>query len=366
MGYSGFYTPLDKGGCGAEYYITAILDRFFNRLLRRFLGNILITYRGHLVGKRGFNMLPSQLMGISPRRGTRCLLIDKGDFRLSCADGQNTDDVTKVASMTAYVEYVPASDSISLEDYDAGVDGGVGGAMIWSANGGDYGTSDADELYKKYNWPNSFNQWWGFPEKEDTYEGRPEANGGANTNTGTADWEANLVLKYIRRFGYELTMEIPDDYRWIPGATCHQVGLQTWGGNEYFSLKVTAYVVKDDDGNVLLAFDELGNEIDEAKLKEIVDEFSKPVVAEEGGDEPSGDTPADTNSGDAENTASGDANPTATEATPSGNDAANTSSTTAAPSSSSNGGNTGLIIGIIAGVVVVIVVVVIIVMKKKK
>ncbi|MDE6725017.1 MAG: hypothetical protein K2J79_05360 [Ruminiclostridium sp.] len=269
-------------------------------------------------------------------------------------------DVTKVASMTAYVEYVPANDSVSLEDYDASIDGGLGGAMIWSANGGEYGTSDADELYKKYNWPGTFNQWWGLPEKDDTYEGRPEANGGNNTNTGTADWDANLVLKYIRRFGYELTMEIPDDYRWIPGATCHQVGVQTWSGNEYFSLKVTAYTVKDDDGNVLLAFDELGNKIDEAKLKEIVDEFSKPVVDEEGGDAPSSDTPADTNDGNAENTA-------ATEAAPSDTNAANTTaSTTAAPASSSNGGNTGLIIGIIAGVVVVIVVVVIVVIKKKK
>lgn len=260
-------------------------------------------------------------------------------------------DVTKVASMTAYVEIVPLEDNYTLEDYEILLDGAVGGAMIWSANGGDYGTSNADELYKKYNWPNSFNNFWGFPEKDDTYEGRPEDQGGEGTNVGNADWGSQpLIMKYIRRFGYSLTLDIPDDYRWIPGATCHQVGVQVWGDNgDYFGLKVDAFVVNDDDGNILLAFDELGNEIDEAKLKEIVDELSKPVV-EEPGEEPSGETPADTNSGDAENTAAGDENTSATEATPSN---ANTTASTTNDSTPSNNSNVGLIIGIVAGIVVI-------------
>ena len=218
-----------------------------------------------------------------------------------------------------------------------------------------------NELYKKYNWPNSesINNWWGFPDKDDTFEGRPADNGGEGTNTGNSTWLGS-PMQYVRPFGYTATLNVPDDWRWISGATCYQIGLQIWGdGSDYFSVMVDALTVNDDDGNVLVAFDGLGNEIDEAKLKEIVDKH-----AEGAGDEPTGgDTPADTSDG-AENTAAGDGNTAATEAAPSDS---NAPVTTAAPaSSSSNGLPVGAIVGIIAGVIVVIVVVVIIVMKKKK
>lgn len=289
-------------------------------------------------------------------------------------------DVTKVASMTAYIDVVTA-EGTTYDLYDPSIDG-FGGSMIWSANGGEIGgqylkdeegnyideegnvvekeNRVKNELYEKYNWAQDFNSWWGLPEKDDTYEGRPadqvdeNGDGGEGTNTGTCSWTEKIHLNYIRRFGYSLTVNIPDEYRWPTGAGCYQVGLQEWGNNEYFLVHVVAYTVDDADGNHLLAFDEVGNEIDDAKLKEIVDELSKPVVDEEGGDVPSNDTPADTN---AENTA-------ATEATPS-DTAANTTADPA-PASSSTGSIAGIIIGIIAGVVVVIVVVVIIVMKKKK
>ncbi len=257
-------------------------------------------------------------------------------------------DVTKIASLTAYIDIVPV-EGYTYEDYDPSIDG-FGGGMIWSANGGDYGTSDADELFKKYNWPSGFNTWWGIPDKEDTYEGRPadqvdeNGEGGEGTNTGTCSWNEKIHMNYIRDFAYSLTMEVPDEFRWIPGAGCHQVGLQEWGNDEYFLLNVVAFTVNDDDGNVLVAFDELGNEIDDAKLKEIVDNLSKPAE---------GDTPADTNDNNAENTAAGDENTAATEETPS--DANTTSSTTTDSSSSTppNNSNVGLIIGIVAGVVVI-------------
>ena len=292
-------------------------------------------------------------------------------------------DVTKVASMTAYIDIVPV-DGYTYEDYDPSIDG-FGGSMIWSANGGEIGSqylkdeegNYIDEegnivdkvnrvnnpLYDKYNWAQDFNSWWGLPEKDDTYEGRPEdqvdenGDGGEGTNTGTCSWTEKIHMNYIRRFGYSLTVNIPDEYRWPTGGGCYQVGIQEWGNDEYFLTHVVAYTIDDADGNHLLAFDELGNEIDDAKLKEIVDNLSKPVVDEEGGDAPANDTPTGTNDGNAENTA-------ATNAAPSDSSAP---VTTAAPaSSSSNGLPVGAIVGIIAGVVAVIVVVVIVVMKKKK
>lgn len=255
-------------------------------------------------------------------------------------------DVTKVASMTAYLEIVDGK--ASIEDYDPAVDG-FGGSMIWSANGGEYGTSSADELFKKYNWPGSFNSWWGLPEKDDTYEGRQN---GENTNTGTANWDEKLVLKYIRKFAYSLTVEIPDDYRWIPGAGCYQVGVQEWGNSEYLLVRVAAYVINDDDGNILLAFDELGNEIDETKLNKIIEDLSVPVVDDEG-KLLGGDTPSDSTTDNAgENTSANEESTASTE----GNNNSNNTTAITTDSSSSNppsNSNVGLVIGIVAGIVVI-------------
>lgn len=340
-------------------------------------------------------------------------------------------DVTKVASMTAYIDIVPV-DGTDYTDYDPSLDG-FGGSMIWSANGGEIGSqylqdeegnfineegrilidkdgNSLDEagnvridkagnvydengtmvkdkdgnvlvegaeefqkpakvknpLYDKYNWAQDFNSWWGLPEKDDTYEGRPadqvdeNGDGGEATNIGTCSWTEKIHLNYIRRFGYSLTVNIPDDYRWPAGGGCYQVGLQEWGNNEYFLVHVVAYTIDDADGNHLLIFDECGKEIDDAKLKEIVDELSKPIVDEEGNPIGDGDAPANTNSGDAENTSAGD------ESTAAPSDSGAPVTTAAPASSGSSGLPVGAIVGIIAGVIVVIVVVVIVVMKKKK
>lgn len=284
-------------------------------------------------------------------------------------------DVTKVASMTAYLEAVRGANeelAVDLDLYDPAIDG-FGGNFIYSANGGTIGktldspiykeayvdergeTVPAKTMYAKYNWPNG-NEWWGLPEEGDTPEGFE------NGNTGTVDYNKKLHLEYIRKFAYSLTYDVANDTSdediiWPAGAECNQVGIQEWGGDLSINLKVQAFVCKDIDGNIMLAFDGLGNRIEEAELNAIIDELSQPYVpaAPVEDEEETSAAPAETE----ENNSTEE----------SGTEAAETAATTTTAesvSSSSSVNNVGLIIGIIAAVVVVIVVIVIIIVIKKK
>lgn len=275
-------------------------------------------------------------------------------------------DVTKIASMTAYLEAVKGADEemgVELDLYDPSLDG-FGGSFIYSANGGALGKSQFDSpIYKdqktmwaKYNWPQ--NEWWGLPEEGDTPEGFE------NGNQGTVAYDKKLHLEYIRKFAYSLTYDIAndtsdEDITWPEGGECYQAGIQEWGNDISINLKVQAFVCKDIDGNIMLAFDGLGHKIEESELNAIIDELSQPYVSAAPAEESTEDTAAPETS--------------ATENNADNNNSTEAANTTAAPannnnssSSSSSSSNVGLIIGIIAVVVVVVVVVVIIVIKKKK
>lgn len=282
-------------------------------------------------------------------------------------------DVTKIASFTVYSELVSGVDedlAVDLELYDNTIDG-FGGSFIYSANGGTIGSSvykeaTVDELgnsipavtlYDKYNWPS--NEWWGFPEEGDTPEG---AASDPVTNQGNVAYDKKLQMEYIRRFAYSMTYDVANDTSaedviWPAGGTCYQVGLQEWGNDFALNLKVHALACNDADGNLMVAFDGLGNQIDENGLKTIIAELSKPYVPAEGSSEEqteaSTEAPAANENNESENATTENENnePVAT---------------TAAPASTSSSSNIGLIIGIIAAVVVVIVVIVIVVVKKKK
>ncbi|MCM1054075.1 MAG: hypothetical protein NC394_01020 [Bacteroides sp.] len=282
-------------------------------------------------------------------------------------------DVTKVASMTMYLEAVRGADeelAVDLDMYDPAIDG-FGGNFIYSANGGTIGktldspvykeayvdengtTVPAVTMYAKYNWPNS-NEWWGLPEEGDTPEGFE------NGNTGTVDYSKKLHMEYIRKFAYSLTYDVAhddsaEDIVWPEGADCNQVGIQEWGEDYSINLKVRAFVCNDIDGNIMLAFDGLGNKIEESELNTIIEDLSQPYVpAAPAADE----TEAEETEAPAENASENNNDDSAAETT--------AATTTTAASTSSSSSNVGLIIGIIAVVVVVIVVVVIIVIKKKK
>lgn len=281
-------------------------------------------------------------------------------------------DVTQVASFTLYSELVRGVDeelAIDLDLYDNSIDG-FGGSFIYSANGGtigsqsdspDYKEETVDEfgnkvaavsMYTKYNWPQ--NEWWGLPEEGDTPEGYE------NGNQGNVAYDKKLHMEYIRKFAYSLTYDVANDTSsedivWPAGATCYQVGLQEWGQDFALNLKIHALVCKDADGNVMVAFDGLGNQIDETKLNAIIEELSQPY--EEGSSSEDTEATEASTEAPANNEENNDTQPASTAAT-------TTASASNSSSSSNSSSNVGLIIGII--VVVVIVVVVIIVIKKKK
>lgn len=279
-------------------------------------------------------------------------------------------DPTKIASMTAYLEAVKGADEemgVELDLYDPSLDG-FGGSFIYSANGGAIGKSQFDSpIYKdqktmwaKYNWPQ--NEWWGLPEEGDTPEGFE------NGNQGTVAYDKKLHLEYIRKFAYSLTYDIAndtsdEDITWPEGGECYQAGIQEWGNDISINLKVQAFVCKDIDGNIMLAFDGLGHKIEESELNAIIDELSQPYVSAAPAEESTEDTAAPETSAE-ENNADNDNSTEAANTTAA--PANNNSSSSTTSSSSSSSSNIGLIIGIIAVVVVVVVVVVIIVIKKKK
>lgn len=281
-------------------------------------------------------------------------------------------DVTQIASFTTYMELVKGVDeslAIDLDLYDPAIDG-FGGSFIYSANGGTIGSQSDSPIYKeesqdefgnkvpavtmfaKYNWPN--NEWWGLPEEGDSPEGVE-----SGTNTGTVDYTKKLRAEYIRKFAYSLTYDVANDTSgedlvWPSGGECYQAGIQEWGNDFALNLKVRAFVCKDIDGNIIIAFDGLGNKVDETELNAIIDDLSQPYVPTSPAEE---DTTENTSA--PETSAAEENNDETTSAEPA-------ATTTAAPESSSSSTNVGLIIGIIAAVVIVIVIIVIIVLKKKK
>lgn len=290
-------------------------------------------------------------------------------------------DLRSINSFTYYMELLPYPGELGmpLEEYDATLDG-FGGSVIYSANGGGIGSASESDwydeeyevtLYNKYNWPQS--NWWGFPAEGDTPEGRPEDVGGEGTNQGNVDYvDQDLVVEYVNTFTYKLELDIArdhaddPDFLWPDDGALYQAGVQVWGdgGNgETFGLKVDLLILKDIDGNFIMAFDEYGNEITEDAANEKinwletheVDLTAGPDLPDDGSDDPADDG-SDDGAGDSEGSNDSD-----------DGDSTTTTTTTTASSSSSSGDNTMLfiIIGVAAAVVIIVVIVIVVVKKKK-
>lgn len=284
-------------------------------------------------------------------------------------------DYTKIRTATFYFEVVvhpDKEDSMTLEDFAFDTDGGFGGAVGFSANGGAIGQEKNEdgtknELYAKQNWNTTNAEWWGLPVNGDTLEGRSaddmvDGKGGEGTNQGTVAYSKPLQMQYLSDFHYKVSRTITDEEAFIADAGLVRVLVQEWGNKDkYFSLKSDLCICTDANGEFVIAFDSLGNSITADDAKKMADELETPKA-----DNPSGgdSTQAPSESGDESQAPSESGNESQTPAN-SSNSGSNTTSNNSSKGDSSNN-NVGLIIGIICGVVVVIVVVVIIVIKKKK
>lgn len=287
-------------------------------------------------------------------------------------------DPWDIAQITFYGEMTVADDTEwTLEDYDENIDNPFSGMVIYSANSGGYGSASDSPMYDeengttyygKYNWPQY--EYYGLPDKEDTYEGRSTDTGGDGTNTGWCDWTKAIVPEYIKQYNYSFTMDVPDDMRWPddPVAGLYRVGYASWSDNSgIFKMKINLMICRDDNGEILIATDGLGFEITADEAEALVAQWK-----EEGENEVI-DTPSDDGSSDSDS--SGSSNDGSDDSNASGDtsdDGDSTTTSTSAPASSNDSGNSstpiiiGIIIAVVVIVVIIIVVVVTVVTKKKK
>ncbi len=262
-------------------------------------------------------------------------------------------DLSKVTGCR--VTFHVLDDGMSREAWD----GSVGGCIVFSVNGGDIGTSG--DLYNKYNWPGSA-EFWGVTDEELGIE-------------TTA--EKPLTVKTLGDYTYQVEMNnlLPnpfvEDADSVKEIGCFQVCWCDWG-SAMCAQHVDYMEILDTDGNVLIAFDELGKRIDptEIKLPEPQDTESK---TEESEDESAAESEEESAVESEEESSVAEESSEAEESVEESSAAPETSApaASAVESTTSNAptqDNTGLIVGIIiaAVVVVAVVVAVVVVMKKKK
>ena len=284
-------------------------------------------------------------------------------------------DPWDIANITFYGEMTVADDSEwTLADYDESIDGSFSGCIIYSANSGGFGTASDSPMYdeeigqtyyNKWNWPSSGVEFWALPHKEDSYEGRPTDQGGAGTNTGYTDYSKPVVAEYIKQYNYAFNWDVPEDLRWPddPVAGLYRVGYAGWSDNNgIFKMKINLMICRDDNDEILLAVDYLGNEISADEAEALVAQWieeGKNEVLDAPADDGSSDSSDPTGEGSNDSNGSGDAS----------NDGDSTTTTTTSAPASSEGSSSSsmpIIIGIIIAVVVIVVIVIIVVVTKKK
>ncbi len=147
-------------------------------------------------------------------------------------------------------------------------EGAIGGGIVLSINGGDIyqyddpaDTSVESEIWTTYNWASQ--AWWGCKFTNALGE---EVDTNPNTNTEDTADDNPVSAVAVGDFKYELTatgfanpFTNTEDAWEIDEIGCMQVALQEWG-TDLVPLEVLSCEILDDAGNVLLAFDGLGNE----------------------------------------------------------------------------------------------------------
>ncbi len=148
-------------------------------------------------------------------------------------------------------------------------EGAIGGGIVLSINGGDIVQYEdptdpfatESEMWSTYNWTTQ--QWWGCKFTNALGE---EVDTNPNTNNEDTADDNPVSAKDLGNFKYELEyngfvnpLACTDDAWEINEIGCMQVALQEWG-TDMVPLEVLSCEILDADGNVLVAFDGLGNE----------------------------------------------------------------------------------------------------------
>ena len=161
-------------------------------------------------------------------------------------------DYSKVTG-ARFTVTIPEKDADGADGNREFWDGATGGGVVLSINGGDI--QNGTDAWDTYNWPSK--QYWGVT--DDALELATDPN-----KDDDASNDKELSYEKIGDYTYQLTANGFDnpiakgDAKTIG---CMQVALQEWG-QSIATIEVVKCEVLDAEGNVLIAFDGLGNVVD--------------------------------------------------------------------------------------------------------
>lgn len=161
-------------------------------------------------------------------------------------------DYSKVTG-ARFTVTIPEKDADGADGNREFWDGATGGGVVLSINGGDI--QNGTDAWDTYNWPSK--EYWGVT--DDALELATDPN-----KDDDASNDKELSYEKIGDYTYQLTANGFDnpiakgDAKTIG---CMQVALQEWG-QSIATIEVVKCEVLDAEGNVLIAFDGLGNVVD--------------------------------------------------------------------------------------------------------
>ncbi len=179
------------------------------------------------------------------------VVVEGGDAGLSSGTGMwmvqlfNVGSVEENKPATDYgIDYASvAKISIVVKAIDPDFqDGGIGGSIVWSQNGGDIVQGP---LWDKYNWPS--NEYWGYVDEA--------------LEIDTLDSAKPVQAYKIADYTYQLDLDVSGMNAMANGDAasigCMQAGIQYWG-NDMSDYEVEGFMAYDKSGTKLLEFDGKG------------------------------------------------------------------------------------------------------------
>ena len=161
-------------------------------------------------------------------------------------------DYSKVTG-ARFTVTIPEKDADGADGNREFWDGATGGGVVLSINGGDI--QQGTDAWDTYNWPSK--QYWGVTDEALELATDPNKDDDASN-------DKDLSYEKIDDYTYQLTANGFDNP--IANGTaktigCMQVALQEWG-QSIATIEVVKCEILDAEGNVLIAFDGLGNVVD--------------------------------------------------------------------------------------------------------
>ena len=188
-------------------------------------------------------------------------------------------DYSKVTG-ARFTVTIPEKDADGADGNREFWDGATGGGVILSINGGDI--KQGTDLWDTYNWPSK--QYWGVTDEALELATDPNKDDDASN-------DKDLSYEKIGDYTYQITgngFDNPIANGAAKTIGCMQIALAEWG-QSIATIEVVKCEVLDAEGNVLIAFDGLGNVVDGGNSAPATD---APATDAPATDAPATDAPA--------------------------------------------------------------------------